>query len=366
MRVQSAYIPSPTQSVWEIGPVPLRAYALCIIAGIALAIVISERRWVARGGRSGTVTDVAVWAVIFGLVGGRLYHVLTNPELYFGEGEEPIDAVKIWEGGLGIWGAIALGTVGAWIACRRKGVAFAPFADAAAPGIAVAQAVGRIGNWFNNELYGRVTDLPWGLTIYDFNGTNEARQINGQNVELGQFHPTFLYELLWNLGVALLLIWADRRFKMGRGRVFALYVMAYTLGRGWIETLRDFDDAHEFFGIRLNVYTSVVVFLAGLAWFVTHRGPREKVVEAGVGEQPPDDEGTAEPESGTEESEESEESEEKAGSDDPDTKVTAEADDAGSGDEPEAEPAEQPAADEPEKAGTERSSDSTKAGAEGG
>lgn len=277
--VEFAYIPSPTRNVWYVGPVPLRAYAIAIIVGIALAVWIADRRWVARGGRSGTVADIAVWAVIAGLVGGRLYHVMTDPELYFGQGRHPLDALKIWQGGLGIWGAIALGAVGAWIGARRKGISFAAFADAAAPGIAVAQAVGRLGNWFNNELYGRATTRPWGLTIYDIDpATHRARVIDGSPFVLGHFQPTFLYEIMWNLGVAGVVLWADRRFRLGRGRAFALYAMAYTVGRLWIETLR-VDHANHILGLRLNIWTCVVVFLLALLWFVTHRGPREQVVE---------------------------------------------------------------------------------------
>lgn len=280
--VQLAYIPSPTRNVWFLGPVPLRAYAIAIIVGIALAIVIADRRWRARGGKPGTVADIAVWAVIFGLIGGRLYHVATDPELYFGEGRHPIDAVKIWEGGLGIWGAIALGAVGAWLAARRKGIRFGAFADAAAPGIAIAQGVGRLGNWFNNELFGQATTKPWGLTVYNIDpNTHRAVEFNGQPEVRGHFQPTFLYELVWDLGVAGVVIWADRRFKLGRGRAFALYAMAYTAGRIWIEALRS-DDANHILGLRLNIWTSAVVFLIALLYFVIRRGPREETVEAGT------------------------------------------------------------------------------------
>ena len=148
------YLPSPPRGVWELGPLPLRAYALCIIVGIIVAVVWTERRFTARGGEPGTVTDVAVWAVPFGLIGGRLYHVATDWRTYFGPGGNPIEALYIWQGGLGIWGAVALGGVGAWIACRRRGIPLTAFADAAAPGIVTAQAIGRLGNWFNQELYG--------------------------------------------------------------------------------------------------------------------------------------------------------------------------------------------------------------------
>jgi prolipoprotein diacylglyceryl transferase len=268
--VELAYLPSPSQGVWHLGPIPIRGYALCIVAGIVAAVLIGERRWVARGGRPGTVMDLSVWAVLFGLVGGRLYHVLTDPELYFGAGRHPLDALKIWQGGLGIWGAIALGGVGAWLGCRRRGIRLAPFADALAPGIAVAQAIGRWGNWFNQELFGRPTTLPWGLKI----DPSRPGAVPGATA----YHPTFLYESLWDLAVAGLVVWADRRFRLGRGRAFALYVMAYTVGRFWIEALR-VDQAHHILGLRLNGWTSVLVFAGALVFFVLRRGPRETEVE---------------------------------------------------------------------------------------
>ncbi|EMD27719.1 Prolipoprotein diacylglyceryl transferase [Amycolatopsis azurea DSM 43854] len=277
-----ATIPSPDQGVWHIGPVPIRAYALCIIAGIIVAIWLGERRWVNRGGTKGTVIDVAVFAVPFGLVGGRLYHVITDNQLYFGEGKNPLNALKIWDGGLGIWGAIALGAVGALIACRRRGIPLPAMADALAPGIVIAQAIGRVGNYFNQELYGAHTDLPWGLEIYQrINVNNPDDFLNG--VALGHIplqdspvHPTFLYELIWNLGVALLVIWADKKFRLGHGRVFALYVAGYTAGRFWIEMMRT-DTANHILGLRVNVWTSILVFAAAIVYFVlaAKRGPRE-------------------------------------------------------------------------------------------
>ena len=275
-----AAIPSPTQGVWELGPLPIRAYALCIIAGIVAAIVLTERRWVARGGAPGDVLDIAVWAVPFGIVGGRLYHVLSSPRPYFGEGGDPLRALAIWEGGLGIWGAIALGGVGAWIACRRRGIPLSAFADALAPGLLVAQAIGRLGNWFNNELYGRATDLPWALTIYEWTGTRAVVGPDGQPLVLGTFHPTFLYELLWNLAAAAVVIWADRRFRLSHGRAFALYVALYCAGRLWIELLRT-DPAETIGGIRLNVYTAVVVGLLAVAYLVWQRGRPREVVTRG-------------------------------------------------------------------------------------
>ncbi|QJT01083.1 prolipoprotein diacylglyceryl transferase [Streptomyces asoensis] len=273
--MELAYIPSPSHGVLYLGPVPLRGYAFCIIIGVFVAVWLGNRRWVARGGQAGTVADISVWAVPFGLVGGRLYHVITDYELYFSEGRDWVDAFKVWEGGLGIWGAIALGAVGAWIGCRRRGIALPAYADAIAPGIALAQAIGRWGNWFNQELYGKQTDLPWALHI-----TSSA---DGRVP--GYYHPTFLYESLWCIGVALLVIWADRRFKLGHGRAFALYVAAYCVGRAWIEYMR-VDDAHHILGLRLNDWTAMVVFLLAVIYIVISakkRPGREAVVEPGAG-----------------------------------------------------------------------------------
>jgi prolipoprotein diacylglyceryl transferase len=276
-----AAIPSPTQGVWELGPLPIRAYALCIVAGIVAAVLITEKRWVARGGAPGDVLDIAVWAVPFGIIGGRLYHVISSPRPYFGEGGDPLRAFAIWEGGLGIWGAIALGGVGAWIACRRLGIPLPAFADALAPGLLVAQAIGRLGNWFNNELYGRATDLPWALRIYEWDGGRAVLDAAGNPVVLGTFHPTFLYELLWNLAAAAFVIWADKRFVLGHGRAFALYVASYCLGRLWIELLRT-DPAETFFGVRLNVFTSIVVGLLAVAYLVWQRGRPREVIDRGA------------------------------------------------------------------------------------
>ena len=249
-------IPSPDQSVWHLGPLPLRAYALCILVGIFVAMWVGDRRWVARGGNKGLVYDVAVWAVPFGIIGGRLYHVLTDWPTYFGSGGSGLrGAIAIWEGGLGIWGAIALGAVGAWIGCRRHGVPLPPFTDALAVGVPLAQAIGRLGNWFNQELFGKPTDLPWGLEIDPVNRPNGFEQF-------ATFHPTFLYEALWLVGVAGLVAWADRRWTLGHGRAFALYVAAYCVGRLGMEMLR-IDPATQVGGIRINVFTSIVVGAGG-------------------------------------------------------------------------------------------------------
>ncbi|MFE1991027.1 prolipoprotein diacylglyceryl transferase [Streptomyces parvulus] len=287
--MELAFIPSPSRGVLHLGPIPLRGYAFCIIIGVFVAVWLGNRRWIARGGRPGTVADIAVWAVPFGLIGGRLYHVITDYQLYFSEGRDWVDAFKIWEGGLGIWGAIAFGALGAWIGARRRGIPLPAYADAVAPGIALAQAIGRWGNWFNQELYGKATDLPWAVEI---TSTTDGRVP-------GTYHPTFLYESLWCIGVALLVIWADRRFKLGHGRAFALYVAAYCAGRFWIEYMR-VDDAHHILGLRLNNWTALLVFLLAVVYMVLSarsRPGREAVVEPGT--EPSDGAGAPEKSDGS-------------------------------------------------------------------
>jgi prolipoprotein diacylglyceryl transferase len=269
-----ASIPSPPDGVWHLGPLPVRAYALCIIVGVLVAVWLGNRRWVARGGRAGTVADLAVVAVPLGLVGARLYHVATDWQLYFGAGLDPVRALYVWEGGLGIWGAIAGGALGAWWVCHRRGVPFPAMADALAPSLAIAQAIGRLGNWFNQELFGAPTTLPWALEI------DPEHRPDGYE-QYATFHPTFLYELVWNLGVAGLVLWADRRFRLGHGRAFALYVAAYTLGRGWIEAVR-IDPVNYLGPFRFNVWTSIVLFVLAvgyLLWSARHRPGREEVTE---------------------------------------------------------------------------------------
>jgi prolipoprotein diacylglyceryl transferase len=244
--------------------------------GIVVAVWLGERRWVARGGRPGDVLDIAIWAVPFGIVGARAYHLITDWDKYFAAGREPLEALRIWEGGLSIWGAIAAGVLGGWIGAKRKGLPFPALADAVAPGIVLAQAIGRIGNYFNNELYGRPTDLPWGLEVHQMRNFEAVRDASGDPVLVdgGPFHPIFLYESLWAVGTALVLIWADRRFRMGHGRVFALYVALYTAGRTWIENLRIDDGgdvagpAREFLGMRINAWVSVLLFVGAIVYIV--------------------------------------------------------------------------------------------------
>ncbi|MEU7753968.1 prolipoprotein diacylglyceryl transferase [Micromonospora sp. NPDC049171] len=284
-----AALPSPSTAVWQLGPVPIRAYALCIIAGIVLACWVTERRLRQRGAAPGAVLDIAVWAVPTGIIGARIYHVVTSPEKYFGAGGDPMKAFAIWEGGLGIWGAVAGGAVGVYIAARQLGIPFGVVADAVAPGLALAQAVGRVGNWFNNELFGGRTTLPWGLEIHRMDPDNPGHALRddaGQPIlEPGLYQPTFLYEALWNLGVVALVLVLDRRLKLGRGRAFALYVMGYTVGRFWIELMRT-DEANQILGVRLNVWTAGLVFLGALIYFVRVRGPRDYLIPLGAAATP--------------------------------------------------------------------------------
>jgi prolipoprotein diacylglyceryl transferase len=267
-------IPSPGTNIWYIGAFPLRAYALCIIAGIIVALIIATRRWQARGGTADSMELMVVVGVPFGIVGARLYHVITDYQLYFGPGRQPLNALKIWQGGLGVWGAIAFGVLGGYLVARRRRIAFPAVLDAIAPAILVAQAIGRLGNWFNQELFGRPTMLPWALHI--------APQYRPAGYEqYATFHPTFLYEMLWCLAAAVLLVWLDRRFRLGHGKVFAIYVLLYTSGRFWIETLR-IDTVNEIGGFRLNNYTSLIGFIVALVWLIwliRNRPGREEIVE---------------------------------------------------------------------------------------
>jgi prolipoprotein diacylglyceryl transferase len=283
-------IPSPSTNIWHIGAFPLRAYALCIIAGIIVAVIIATRRWQARGGTADSMELMVVVGVPFGIVGARLYHVITDYQLYFGQGRQPLNALKIWEGGLGVWGAIAFGLLGGYLVARRRRIAFPAVLGAIAPAILVAQAIGRIGNWFNQELFGRPTTLPWGLEI-------AAQYRPSGYSQFATFHPTFLYEILWNLAAAVLLVWLDRRFRLGHGKVFALYVMLYCGGRFWIEALR-IDTVNEIGGFRLNNYTALIGFIVALAWLiwlVRNRPGREEIVEGiGISAEPVAADSTAE------------------------------------------------------------------------
>ncbi|MFZ9701590.1 MAG: prolipoprotein diacylglyceryl transferase [Candidatus Nanopelagicales bacterium] len=253
-------IPSPSTGVIYLGPLPIRAYSFFIIIGIFVAIWLGNKRWIARGGKIGQVSDVALFAVPFGIIGGRIYHVATDFEKYFGDGRNPIDALKIWNGGLGIWGAIFFGGIGAWIGCRFYKINLPPFADAIAPGIIFAQAIGRLGNYFNQELFGKPTDVWWALEIAEKNRPKGFEMFE-------TFHPTFLYELIWSLIIGFTLIYIDKKYRLGHGRVFALYVALYSLGRLLVETFR-IDESRILFGLRFNIWTSLLVIVGGLVYFM--------------------------------------------------------------------------------------------------
>lgn len=273
--MELASFPSPSISALNVGPLTIHFYALCIIAGIIVAVWWGERRFIALGGAPGVVTDIAYWAVPSGIVGGRLYHLATswNSERTF------LDAIAIWRGGLGIWGAIGLGAGGAYLRyrmLRRKGSlhgvelqslpSFATFMDALAPGIVIAQAIGRWGNWFNVELFGRPSSLPWALQV------PANKRPNGFG-DFETFHPTFLYESLWCIVVALLLIGVARKGFLRSGGIFLLYVASYSFGRLWIENLR-IDTSEEIFGLRFNVWVSLCAFIfAALATFRRRNRP---------------------------------------------------------------------------------------------
>jgi len=270
-----ASIPSPSRSSISLGPLDIRAYGVALAAAVLVALWITSRRWrraiadrddAYRARANDLVGAIAIWAVPAGLIGARLYHVITDFDRYQGN---LVDALKIWQGGLGIWGGISVGVLVAVWMLRRGGHSTGTMLDALAPALAVAQAIGRLGNWFNQELYGRPTDLPWGLEI------DEAHRVAGFGLE-ETFHPTFAYEALWNLCLAATLVWVIPRVlpQLRTGYLFAVYVLGYTVGRLWIELLR-IDTANELWGVRINVWTSVVVGLAALIAVLVglRRGP---------------------------------------------------------------------------------------------
>ena len=252
-------IPSPGSSTIELGPLSFHFYGLTLLVAIAAAVAITGLRWTRRGGDWDLIFRVAVWGVASGIVGARLYHVITSwnelPDEWWGP-------VAIWKGGLGVWGGIGLGVIVGAIVAKRSGAELGKFGDCVAPALLVAQGIGRFGNWWNQELYGKPTDLPWGLEI-----SPENRPI--ENVGNDTFHPTFLYEALSCFAAAGILLLIERRFR-GRirpGGLFALYVLVYSIGRFWIEMLR-VDPSHEFGGVRLNVYVAGIAIVASAAFFV--------------------------------------------------------------------------------------------------
>lgn len=250
--MSAAFLPSPSRAVWHLGPVPVRAYAICIIAGILAALLVASRRYRKIGGREGLILDVAIVAVPAGLIGARAYSLATDYQRYVGDRHDWTAVLRIWDGGMGIPGAIAAGALGAWIACRRAGVAFGPVAGAAAPGLAFGQAIGRLGNWFGQSLYGRPAALPWAVEI-----APEHRVRGYEN--FATFQPAFLYESIWDVLVGLLVIYAVRRFLLTGDRAFALYAGAYAAGGFWTQALR-IDPSSHLLGLRANQWVLAVVF----------------------------------------------------------------------------------------------------------
>lgn len=261
--VIAAAIPSPDISSISLGPLTIHFYALCILLGMAAAAWLTMRRWKARDQDPDVLWDIVFWAVIAGIIGSRAYHVLiTDPAGYFGPGADPIDAFKIWEGGLGIMGGVLFGAGAAWLVSRKNGVPLWYFADSVAPSLLLAQGIGRWGNWFNQELFGKPTDAPWGLRI-DPTSANFPDGLPPDTL----FHPTFLYESLWNLAGVVILITLGKLFRLTHGRVFALYLVYYGLGRLMIELFLRIDPALMIAGQRVHVWTSLALILFGIALF---------------------------------------------------------------------------------------------------
>ena len=253
-------IPAPPTGGFFIGPVEIRYYAICILTGIFVAAWLSRRRFVRRGGDGDRFDTIALILVVVGIIGARLYHVITDYQLYFGPGRNPWQAFNIRSGGLGIWGGVMLGALAAWLLARRYRLSFGALADVIAPGLLFAQSLGRVGNWFNQELFGRPTDLPWALYV------DPQYRPSGYE-SYATYHPTFLYEMAWTGLGGFVLLWVERRFKLGRGKLFTCYVIWYTFGRFFIESLR-IDPVNQVGGWRVNSYVSLILFAAAVALLI--------------------------------------------------------------------------------------------------
>ncbi|MBO0805445.1 MAG: prolipoprotein diacylglyceryl transferase, partial [Nocardiopsaceae bacterium] len=267
------YIPSPPINGFHIGPLDVHFYALAYIVGIILAILIARPRWRALGGDPDLVSDIALWVVPAGIIGGRIYFDVTTPmdipHVWYG-------VFAVWDGGLGIWGGVLLAAlVGAW-RLRRLGITVGPFANAIAPSLLVAQGIGRIGNYFNKELFGKPTTLPWGLEVpYQY---RVSGGIPPHDWNFATFQPTFLYELIWDIALAVFLIWLGRRFTIKPWGLFALYVAGYSAFRIFEESVR-IDSSVYILGLRLNFFVALFGTVAGLVWFVlAQRRPDKPVV----------------------------------------------------------------------------------------
>ncbi|WP_166983601.1 prolipoprotein diacylglyceryl transferase [Paramicrobacterium fandaimingii] len=256
-----ASIPSPDVSFIQLGPFTIHFYALCILVGIIAATLITNARLTRRGAEPGIIIDLLLWVVPLGLIGARIFHVLTHPDDYFYPGADLLRTLYIWEGGIAIFGALIGGGIGAWIGCRVLGLRFSVFADALAPALLVAQAFGRFGNWFNQELFGLPTDLPWGLEI---DASNPAYPVGLPAGTL--FHPTFLYEVIWNLLGAAVIVWLGRRFTLQWGRQLAVYLIWYGAGRVVWESIR-IDPSEVFLGLRVNVWAALIAVVLGIVIF---------------------------------------------------------------------------------------------------
>jgi len=261
----AASIPSPSVSYIDLGPFRIHFYALCIIAGIIAATFLTNHRLTKRGAEPWVVIDIALLAVPLAIIGARIFHVLTHPGFYFGPGTDIWAVFRIWEGGIAIYGALIGGAIGAWLGCRWTGIRFWTFADALAPGLLLAQAMGRFGNWFNQELFGLPTDVPWGLQI---DADNPAFPAGLPADTL--FHPTFLYEVIWNTLGVLFLLWVGRKFRLQWGRVFALYLVWYSAGRIVWESIR-IDPSEIYFGLRTNVWAAIVGVVLGIVIFFVQK-----------------------------------------------------------------------------------------------
>lgn len=270
-----ASIPSPDLSYFQIGPFTVHFYALCILAGIIVAWAIAAKRIEQRGGDRGAALDFTVWAVVMGIIGARVYHVLTHWGDYFGPGKNFFDVFAIWQGGIAIFGALIGGAVGVLIASRITGIRFWSFADALVPGLLIAQALGRLGNWFNSELFGGPTTLPWGLEIAS---SNPAFPIG---LPMGTlFHPTFLYEMVLNLLGVVVLLAIERRFSPRWGTFFGMYLIWYGLVRFFVEGLR-VDPSMVILGLRSNELTALLAVLLGIVLILVQK-KRHPGVEASI------------------------------------------------------------------------------------
>jgi prolipoprotein diacylglyceryl transferase len=272
-------IPSPDVSFIELGPLRIHFYAMFILAGIVLALILTDSRLRSRGAESGIALDVSLWAIPLGIIGGRFFHVVTHPNDYFFPGADLLAVFRIWEGGLAIYGALIFGAIGAAIGARAAGIKFTSYLDTVAPGVLLAQAVGRWGNYFNNELFGTPTDLPWGLEISSNNPAYPAGLPEGV-----LFHPTFLYESIWSLAGVALLLAADRKFNLRWGKMMGLYLVYYSIGRVWIEAIR-IDPSEIFLGLRVNIWSAIAGIALGLAIILIqsrrHPGLEDSVYKPG-------------------------------------------------------------------------------------